>query len=60
LQIVNYDKKGHVLDSWGEKDLKKEDDYPPPGSVIATFVNAACNKGFGDKPAPDGPEPYKN
>lgn len=46
LSVVEYDKNGNVTGNWDEESFKKIDDYPPPGSILESFVNVACGAGF--------------
>jgi len=42
LSVVDYDKKGEVVDSWGDGTFSKANEYPVPGSNIDLVVDAAC------------------
>ncbi|MBP6363767.1 MAG: hypothetical protein KA329_09630 [Novosphingobium sp.] len=55
LSVVEYDSKGQVKGSWGTENFGDKDNYPPPDSVISSFVNLACGKGF-DNPIVEPPK----
>lgn len=56
LTEVTYGKDGKVINSWDEKDFGKEVSYAPPGTMIASVMDAICDKRFDD---PDSSLPRK-
>ena len=58
LSVVEYDRKNQFRDKWTQETLKSTDDYPPPNSIIDTFVNMACSRMFDADALPAfGPPP---
>lgn len=58
LSVVEYDKNDKVIDHWDQKSFGEVDNYPPPKSVIETFIDLACSRVFDADAVPAvGPKP---
>lgn len=52
LSVVEYDKDGKVIQTWGTESFGESEDFAPPDTYIGDALEAGCDPAFDPPPTP--------